>query len=59
MWSLLLGVLDSTAQCVAKPFLVVEVDTFARLIHSFHYIIKYSEHICVGVFLIQIVVRYN
>lgn len=56
MWSLL-DLLDSTVQCVEKIFLVVEVDTFAGLVHSFYYIMKYSEHTCLGVFLIQIGVK--
>lgn len=41
----LLDLLDSTVQWVGKIFLVVEVGTFAGVVHSFHSIMKYSEHI--------------
>lgn len=42
-----------------KNIFVVEVHTFARLVQSFYYIMKYFKHICVFFILIQIVVRYN
>lgn len=48
----------SSPMCGKK--LVVEVHTFARLVQNFHYMMKYSEHICLSVFFLsQIVVRYN